>query len=169
MTGWKSSTFADGDFNFVFVGSPGAPDSHCGNSDGIKGKPYSTIESTPVIAEKPYIVLKGDKYYLIKPSVEKNKTGHTENWTNSGDVEIDFENVYVASETDSGAVISAKIAEGLNIVFQPGLYHLTDTIVVNRPDVVLLGLGMATLISSSGKPCIQVGDVDGVRIAGFLL
>jgi hypothetical protein len=34
---------------------------------------------------------------------------------------------------------------------------------------VLLGLGLATLISGNGKPCIIVGNVDGVRIAGFIL
>ena len=28
---------------------------------------------------------------------------------------------------------------------------------------------MATLVSTSGKPCIEVGPVDGVRIAGILL
>ena len=28
---------------------------------------------------------------------------------------------------------------------------------------------MATLVSSTGKPCIVVGDVDNVRVAGLLL
>jgi len=32
-----------------------------------------------------------------------------------------------------------------------------------------LGLGIATLISTTGKPCIQVGAVDGVSVSGFLL
>jgi len=41
--------------------------------------------------------------------------------------------------------------------------------VVNKPDIVILGLGMATLISTNGKACIEVGDVEGVRIAGILL
>jgi hypothetical protein len=40
---------------------------------------------------------------------------------------------------------------------------------VNKADTVILGLGMATLISKTGKACIEVGNVDGVRIAGILL
>jgi hypothetical protein len=55
------------------------------------------------------------------------------------------------------------------VVFQPGIYNLTDSIKVNQDGAVLLGIGMATLVSTTGKPCIEVGDVDDVRIAGFLL
>lgn len=54
-------SYDGGVWNVVFVGSPGAPKSHCGNVGGL---PYSTINSTPVIADKPFIVMVGDKYYL---------------------------------------------------------------------------------------------------------
>ena len=40
---------------------------------------------------------------------------------------------------------------------------------MNREGTVLLGIGMATLVSSTGKPCIEVKDVDDVRVAGLLL
>jgi len=30
-------------------------------------------------------------------------------------------------------------------------------------------LGLANLVSTTGKPCIIVGNVDGVRISGLLL
>jgi len=46
---------------------------------------------------------------------------------------------------------------------------LTDTIKVNNAEAVLLGIGMATLDSTTGKTIIEVGDVDNVRIAGLLL
>lgn len=46
---------------------------------------------------------------------------------------------------------------------------MTDSIKVNGEGTVLLGIGMATLVSSSGKPCIEIGDVDNVRVAGLLL
>jgi hypothetical protein len=54
-------------------------------------------------------------------------------------------------------------------VIQPGNYYLSDSIKVNKPDQVILGIGMATLISDNGKPCIEVGNVEGVRVAGLLL
>ena len=41
----------------------------------------------------------------MKPKVEFNKRGNTPNWSNAD--AIDFENVYVASETDSAATITA--------------------------------------------------------------
>ena len=40
---------------------------------------------------------------------------------------------------------------------------------MRKANAVILGLGLATLISTTGKPCIEVGNVDGVRIAGILL
>lgn len=157
--------YQGGNWNVVFVGSPGAPESHCSNTSG---HPYSTIASAPAIAEKPYIVMGLDgKYLLMKPRIEFNKVGITPNWLNADT--IDFEHVFVASETDSAATISAKIEAGNHIVLQPGQYHLDDSIKVNRHDVIILGLGMATLISTNGKACIEVGNVDGVRIAGILL
>ena len=39
---------------------------------------------------------------------------------------------------------------------------MTDSIKVNKANAVVLGIGMATLISTTGKPCIEVADVDGV-------
>ncbi len=54
-------------------------------------------------------------------------------------------------------------------MLSPGVYNLDDSITVKQPNTVILGLGMATLVASAGKPAIVVGDVDGVRIAGILL
>lgn len=157
--------YSGGNWNVVFVGSPGAPRSHCGRSGG---HPYTSIVSSPAIAEKPYIIIDfSGKYQLMKPKVEFNKKGNTPNWEYADS--IDFENVYVASENDSAATISSKIEDGLSIVLQPGQYNLEDSIKVNKADTVILGLGMATLISKTGKACIEVGNVEGVRIAGILL
>ena len=40
---------------------------------------------------------------------------------------------------------------------------------VNNANTVVLGVGLATLISTTGKPVIQVGNVDGVKVSGLLL
>jgi len=40
-------------------------------------------------------------------------------WENSD--EIDFSNVYVASETDSAATINSKLSNGLHVILQPGI------------------------------------------------
>jgi hypothetical protein len=46
---------------------------------------------------------------------------------------------------------------------------LTDSLKVNNEGTVLLGIGMATLVATTGKPCIEIGEVDNVRVAGLLL
>jgi len=148
----------------VFSGCVNAPSTHCGYNGG---KPYTNVQSTPLIAEKPFITEKGGKYTLNIPHVEHNKVGTSHDWNNFD--RVDFEHVYVAHEGDSAATINSKLNEGLHIVMQPGNYYLSDSIKVNKPNAVILGIGMATLISNTGKTCIEVGNVEGVRVAGVLL
>lgn len=45
---------------------------------------------------------------------------------------------------------------------------METSIKVKNANTVILGLGIATLITTSDEPCIEVGDVDGVRVAGIL-
>ena len=83
--------------------------------------------------------------------------------------EIPFDQVFVAKETDTAETINTKLEEGLHVILQPGQYHLTDSIKVSNPNTVIFGMGMATLISTTGLPCIEVANVDGVKISGLLL
>jgi hypothetical protein len=50
----------------------------------------------------------------------------------------------------------------------PGVYQLTDSLLVTRPDTIILGLGYATLVPETGSPALVVSDVDGVKVAGVL-
>jgi hypothetical protein len=120
-----------------------------------------------VIAEKPYITINSTGYFnLIVPRLETNKVGPTTNFGNSDS--IDFSNVYVANETDSAATINSKLASGLHLLLTPGNYKLTDSITINNPNTIVLGIGFPTLTSTTGKPVIVVGNVDGVRVGGIL-
>jgi hypothetical protein len=103
----------------------------------------------------------------MKPKVEFNKIGVTPGFSNAD--EISFSEVYVASENDSAAIINSKLGEGLHLILQPGIYKLDEPIVINNPDTVVFGMGLVTLISAKGNSCIEVGNVDGVRISGILL
>jgi len=155
-----------GVWNMVFVGSTGGiPNSHCGNTGGT---PITTIAQTPIIAEKPYIIINSTGHFILRvPRLERNKVGPTTNFGNADD--IDFANVYVANETDTAATINAKLAAGLHLLLSPGNYQLADSIVINNPKTVVLGIGFPTLISTNGKPVLTVGNVDGVRVAGILI
>jgi len=157
--------WAGGVWNMVFVGDTNVPESHCGLDDT---PPATTIEKTPIIVEKPYVVSDGNNgYSLMVPRLEIDKVGATPGFENAD--EVPFDQVYVASDSDSAETINAKLDEGLHLILQPGQYNLKDSIKVTKENTVVLGMGLATLISTSGKPCIEVDNVDGVRIAGILL
>ena len=95
----------------VFVGNDKGPESHC-SRDG--GKPYTTIDSTPVIIEKPYIIKSDSGFSLMVPRLEKNKVGPTPDYNNAD--EVSFDKVYVASDKDSADTINQKLEEGLHLV-----------------------------------------------------
>ncbi|QVL57780.1 MAG: hypothetical protein KFB93_01515 [Simkaniaceae bacterium] len=167
-------SWPQGNWNMVFVGCTNAPPSHCSNKNGL---PFTTVVETPVIAEKPFIMYDNaaDRYYLMVPKLEKNKVGGTKDYDNVD--QIDFHNVYVATDKDSAAVINGKLAQGLHIILCPGNYTLTESIQVTKPNTIVLGIGFPTLIASTASchgattpsPCITIGNIDGVRIAGILL
>jgi len=46
---------------------------------------------------------------------------------------------------------------------------VSEPIRVTRPDTVVLGLGLATVMPTNGNMAIDVADVDGVKVAGLLL
>lgn len=154
-----------GVWNMVYSGVDGAPPSHCGQANSYT--PVTNVATTPNIAEKPYITIDDTgKYFLQIPYVKKNSHGvsFTEVTKTVG-----FENVYVTGVNDTAAIINAKLANGLHVVVSPGIYHLDEPLYLNVPGQVLLGLGLATLVSAKQNAVISVGDVDGVRVAGFLL
>ena len=78
--------------------------------------------------------------------------------------------VFVANPSDSAENINRAIQEGFNIIFSPGIYFIDEAIVVNRNDVVLIGIGFATLQPINGTSAIIVNDnVDNVKIASILI
>jgi len=152
-------------WNMVFVGNNGGvPKNHCSDSNG---QPMTVIEKTPVIAEKPYIIVDDNgKWSLRVPRVEVNKVGPTTNWDNVD--QYDFGKVFVARETDSADLINSKLASGLHLILTPGHYNLSQSIKVTNHNTTILGIGFPTLTPSSGTPVIEVGAVDGVRVSGIL-
>lgn len=49
------------------------------------------------------------------------------------------------------------------------MYHLNAPINITRPDTVVLGLGLATLMPDNGVTAITTADVDGIDIAGLIV
>lgn len=65
--------------------------------------------------------------------------------------------------------MNAALAAGKNLLITPGVYHLDRTLDVTRPDTVVLGMGLATLVPDNGVTALSTADVDGIKIAGVLV
>jgi len=160
------SGYKNGVWNMVFVGTKGAPQAHCGAIPAFCANPYVVVDSSPVVAEKPFISFANGKFSLNVPQAKSSTQGPD---FDSG-TSIDFSDVYVADATkDTATSINAKLSDGLHVVLSPGIYHLDAPLKLVHANQVLLGLGLATLFSTNGNAVVQVGDVDGVRVAGVLL
>jgi hypothetical protein len=150
-------------WNNVFVGVAGAP------AQSFPSPPYTTVARTPVIREKPFLYVDaGGAYQVFVPSLRTNTAGIT--WANGAGPgsSLPLSRFFVAHPGDSAATINAALAGGLNLLFTPGVYHVSQTINVTRPDTVVLGLGYPTIIPDGGAVPMTVSDVDGVRLAGLL-
>jgi hypothetical protein len=149
-------------WNQMFVGVQGAP------APSYPNPPYTVIPNTPVIREKPYLYQSGGDYAVFVPNLRTNSTGAS--WVNGNTpgTSIPLSQFYVAKPGDSAARINQALAQGLNLIFQPGIYRINQTINVNRANTVVLGLGYATIINDNGVTAMQVADVDGVKVAGLL-
>jgi hypothetical protein len=152
-------------WNMVFVGTEGAP------AQSFPTPPYTTIDRTPVVREKPFLTAdrRGD-YEVFVPSLRRNSTGTT--WSGRRSAAghgIALSHFYVARPGDSARTINRALATGKHLLFTPGIYNLSSTIHVTRPGTVVLGLGYTTLRSTHGNTLIDVADVNGVTIAGVLI
>lgn len=160
---WGS--WANGVWNMVFVGCDNAP-----SQANWPKEPYTTIDQTPIIREKPYLYVDGqDKLAVFKPALQRDTRGPT--WMNGatqGD-SIPIEAFYVVQAGVGAASINEALSSGKHILFTPGVYNLDDALRVTRPDTIILGLGFPSLVPSTGKSAISVDDVDGVTVAGLII
>jgi len=162
-------------WNGVFVGNSNAPTDQCGMDVGDQQQPNISVEpSTPIVAEKPFITTDetASTFNLVIPAVKKDVSGlpYTKDGQEGAQV-VPFDNVYVTALEDTAEVINGKLSAGLHVVISPGIYELEDSIKITVDNQVVLGLGIATLISpQNGNPAVIVASgVKNARVAGVLL
>lgn len=153
-------------WNIVFQG-----DDQQGKTMGTwPAKSYTTVEKTDVSREKPFLVFDERLGYgVFVPSLRRDSVGPS--WT-SGEENggfIPIKDFYIAqADKDNGASINKAICDGKNVLFTPGIYDLEEPICVPGEETILLGTGLATLRAKSEAGCLNVGDEDGIIIAGLL-
>ncbi|MDG9715616.1 discoidin domain-containing protein [Streptomyces sp. DH24] len=156
--GWTNSVW-----NMTFSGVEGAP------ANSFPEPRYTTLDTTPVSREKPFLYQDGGEFKVFVPAKRTNARGTT--WasgTPQGE-SIPLSRFYVVKPGATAATLNAALAQGLNLLFTPGIYHVDQTIDVDRANTVVLGLGLATIIPDNGVTAMRVADVDGVKLAGFLI
>lgn len=133
----------------------------------------SRVDKTPIIREKPFLFFGDDgRYKVFKPALRYDSKGTSWKPGNMGagetfDLLNDF---YVVKPGTSSTTMNEQLEAGKHLFITPGMYELSEPLLVKRANTIILGTGYATLIPSSTNPtsAIIVGDVEGVSIAGLL-
>ncbi len=160
IAGWSN-----GVWNQVFSGVVGAPD-----DAAFPDPPYTTLDTTPVSREKPYLFLDRHGEYAVRvPAARRNTRGVS--WADgmTPGRTIPIRDFYLATPSDSVHTINSQLARGRNLLLTPGVYDIARSIEVRRPDTVVLGLGHATLTAEHGAIALDVADVPGVIVAGVTI
>ncbi|MBP5772566.1 MAG: fibronectin type III domain-containing protein [Eubacterium sp.] len=170
-------------WNQMLQGCSGDPINTAGYADlkNISGKTnwdkrgHNTIVNrTPVDREKPFLYFdeESDSYKVFVPALRKNSNGVS--WTEEDmgqgtSLSVD-KCFYIANpDKDDAKTLNAQLKKGMNIIFQPGIYHVDEPLKVTKNDQILLGLGLATIVPDNSDTAIKVSDVGGVCLAGLLI
>ena len=162
LDGWTN-----GVWNQVFSGVVGAP-AQCFPAQSSCG-PYTTIATSPVTREAPYLYIDSDgEYNVFVPSAQANSVGTT--WASGATpgFSIPVRRFFIAQPTDSAEDINEALDSGKNLILTPGVYNLDRTIKVTRPDTVVLGLGFPTLVPENGIVSMTVARAEGMLISGII-
>ena len=162
---WGSWGNNIGSWNLVFVGCTNLP-----TNGTWPTQPYTFINKTPVIAEKPFLVYSNCGYSVMVPDLRADSSLGT-SWSSGKQAGtlLPIDLFYVAkSASDNATTLNAALAQGKNILLTPGSYHVSQTLQVTRPGTVVLGIGIPSVVPDNGVVAMKVADVDGVRIGGIL-
>jgi hypothetical protein len=160
VAGWSN-----GVWNQVFSGVVGAPD-----EAGFPAPPYTTLDTTPVSREKPYLYTDARGRYNVRvPAARRGTRGISWAGGMTPGRTLPITDFFVAKPSDSAQVINKQLERGKNLLLTPGVYDIARNIEVKRPDTVVLGLGHATLTAVHGSIPLDVADVPGVVVAGVTI
>ena len=157
--GWSNAVW-----NQVFAGVQGAP------AQTFPSPPYTTLATTPVSREKPYLYVDAEGMYnVFVPDARTDTSGTTWETGPTAGESIPLSDFFLARPSDSVKSINRELARGKHLLLTPGVYDVDRSISVKRSDTVVLGLGVATLTAVDGAVPMRVADVKGVDVAGVMI
>ncbi len=154
-----------GVWNMVFVGV----NRNRIPNGGWPSMPYTKIDETPKVCEKPYLCYDDEHGYgVMVPSMQTDTSGVS--WDEGVEGKfVGLDLFYIANPmTDTAGTINEAIANGKNILLTPGIYHVDEPIVADVENTIIYGMGLATIVADNGCCCMEIGDVDGVKVCGIL-
>ncbi|MGW5618221.1 RICIN domain-containing protein [Streptomyces sp. NPDC003877] len=160
----RLGSWTGSNWNMVFVGSTGVP------GTSFPNPPYTTVAQSPVVREKPFLYVdSAGAWKVFVPAVRTNSSGVS--WASGAPAgsSLPLSDFFVVKPGATAAQMDEALAAGKHLLVTPGVYHLDRTLRVTRPNTVVLGLGLATLIPDNGITAMTVADVDGVKLAGLLI
>jgi hypothetical protein len=164
----KLDGWSNGVWNQVFSGVIGAP-AQCFPGQSSCGGPYTTLATSPVTREAPYLYEDSDGHYnVFVPAVQRNSAGTTWASGSTPGSSIPIRRFFIAQPTDPVEIINAALFFGFDLILTPGIYNLDQSIEVWRPDTVVLGLGFPTLIPQNGNAAMTVANAKGTLISGII-
>jgi hypothetical protein len=160
LDGWSN-----GVWNQVFCGDPGAPAQNFDN-----GGVYTTLATCPVTEEEPFLYTDSQgNYNVFVPAVQHNSSGPAWASGTEAGTSIPLSKFFVANPDTPVLAINIALALGKDLILTPGVYDLNQSILVSRPDTVVLGLGMATLVPQHGNAAMVVLSNNGVKLSGLII
>ena len=148
--------------------------------------PVSNINTISLYRGKPYLSCDGDcndsadniKWKVLVPGLRQNFTG-----TDTGTpAELDVSSQFFIISPELGTTsttnvttldkvaikqINDALANGKNLIITPGVYDFDGgSINITKNDTIVLGLGLPSLVCTSGDSCINVSAEQGVQISG---
>lgn len=159
-------TWMGENWNMVFLGD----EDGCDPTGTWPAKAYTSVESTPVVQEKPFLIHDEKEGFMVfVPELRKDATGISWKDSNVEGEKIPLSEFYIAKpETDTAQTLNQALENGKHLLFTPGIYQLDETLKVENADTIILGMGLASLQPVKGNACIETADVGGIIIAGLL-
>jgi hypothetical protein len=153
-------------WNMVYSGVQGAP---APVFTGI-GNQVTVLPTSPVSEEEPFLYTNsGGGYDVFVPAVQHDSSGPS--WASGSEAgtSIPLSKFFIASPNTPVPAINIALALGKDLILTPGVYDLSQAILVSRPDTVVLGLGLATLVPQDGNAAMVVLPNNGVKLSGLII
>ncbi|HOX02174.1 MAG TPA: hypothetical protein P5555_07435 [Candidatus Paceibacterota bacterium] len=151
-------------WNMVFAGCANPPPGQWPE------RAVTRIEPLPLAREKPYLMVENGQWFVKVPPLRREaSSGLT--WGN-GDAPgeaVPIERFHVArAGADTAQSINAALRSGKHLLITPGIYSLDETIVITKPNTVVFGLGLPSLVPITGQTALRIESSEGVIVSGLV-